>query len=98
MDMNSSVNPAENAPATITLDTNTNTVIFREPPPPYSNEIPIISNQPIVHESVINQIPFKSTPTFHNCPNCGQRVLTKVVYENSRKTHLCAGFICGITL
>lgn len=69
----------------------------REPPPPYSIS-DTITQQPIIHQTIIVQAPLKDTPVFYNCPTCDKRVFTKVEHINSKNTHMLAGFICGLTL
>lgn len=72
----------------------------REPPPPYSlsDASSAVNQQPIIHQTIIVQAPLKDTPMFYNCPKCNERVFTKVDYVSSKKTHMLAGFICGLTL
>lgn len=69
----------------------------REPPPPYSPADAPVTSQPVIHQTIIIQAPLNDRPMFYECPVCQERVLTKVKYVNSRKTHLLAGFICGFT-
>lgn len=96
MDMNSGVNPAQSDSVRAELYVQTETVTFnREPPPPYEANEPV-TRQPVV-QTVIIQAPLKNSPTFYNCHSCGERILTKVSYSNTRKTHMLAGFICGFT-
>lgn len=94
--MSNSVNPSQSEPARLEVLSETS-LVYREPPPPYSSTIPV-TDQPITRQEIIVQPPLKSVPTFYNCPNCSKRVLTNVQYLNSRKTHLFAGFFCGITV
>lgn len=72
---------------------------IREPPPPYTlcNGAEL-NSLPIIHHTVIIQQPLKYQPTIHTCGACGDTITTKVEYVNTRKTHMCAGFICGCTL
>lgn len=69
-----------------------------DPPPPYSASMETSNSSAIIHQTIIVQSKLKSEPTVYKCPTCNEMVLTKVKYENSRKTHMLAGFICGFTL
>ncbi|KAJ8714047.1 hypothetical protein PYW08_007667 [Mythimna loreyi] len=87
--------------------------IRREPPPSYDATFnvppvpsPTVTNQPITHQPATNQppsqtvvlhIPLKHAPTLFNCPKCDERIITTVTYTSTNKTHMLAGFICGIT-
>ncbi|XP_049877711.1 lipopolysaccharide-induced tumor necrosis factor-alpha factor homolog [Pectinophora gossypiella] len=75
------------------------TVNFQDPPPPYTPPVegPTVTSQPIIHQTIILQVPLRSNPVYYTCDSCHERVYTKVKYVNSRKTHLLAGFICGFT-
>lgn len=71
-------------------------------PPPYTpyvvdTEAPS-RERPVIHQTIIVQQPLKSGPTSYVCPACHTRVTTRVEYMNTRKTHMSAGFICGLTL
>ncbi|CAG9789328.1 unnamed protein product [Diatraea saccharalis] len=95
-----SINFIENHSTAAELHVQTETIDYREPPPPYSvfpnNDSSIVS-QPTIHQTIIVQTPLQDKPTFYNCNNCRERVLTKVEKVNTRKTHMLAGFICGLT-
>ncbi|KAG7297936.1 hypothetical protein JYU34_018691 [Plutella xylostella] len=70
-------------------------------PPPYTpyvvdTEAPS-RERPVIHQTIIVQQPLKSGPTSYVCPACHTRVTTRVEYMNTRKTHMSAGFICGLT-
>lgn len=99
MDFNSGVNPAHIGRDRAELDVQSQTITYNRPaPPPYSPVDPAITRQPIIHQTVIIQAPLKTGPVFFNCPRCKERVLTKVKYVSTTKTHMLAGFICGLTL
>lgn len=70
------------------------------PPPPVTNP-PItyqpVTNQPPPTRSVIVHLPLKHSPTLFNCPKCDERIVTSVTYTSSNKTHMLAGFVCGIS-
>lgn len=76
--------------------------IPQEPPPPYSPTDTIsdsvVVNQPVIHQTVIVHQTLKDIPIYIDCPSCHKRTLTTVQFVNSQKTHLLAGFICGLTL
>lgn len=73
------------------------------PPPPYTVTDPMQSPVttepvPVVHRTIIVQQIFRDKPVIVNCPSCHKRNQTTIKYINSRKTHLIAGFICGLTV
>lgn len=84
------------------LQVDTETVSYnRVYPPPYTREIPTISaaTEPqVIQQTIILQQRLSSRPVTYTCPSCHERVVTRVEYINSRKTHMMAGFICGLTL
>lgn len=98
--MNNSVNPSGNIDFRAEYNVSTDSVGYqREPPPPYTRDAALDEQPPsIIHQTIIVQAPLKSTPMFYMCPQCRQRVLTKVKYVSSKGTHMLAGFICGLTL
>ncbi|CAH2094601.1 unnamed protein product [Euphydryas editha] len=72
------------------------------PPPPYAVTDPIRSPVitqpvPVVHQTIIVQQLFRDKPVLVNCPSCHKRNPTTIKYVNSKKTHLIAGCICGLT-
>ncbi|CAH4031902.1 unnamed protein product [Pieris brassicae] len=72
-------------------------------PPPYTPvdtlHVPtVITNQPVIHQTIIVQQSLKDEPILIDCPSCHKRCMTKVDYANSQKTHMIAGFICGLTV
>lgn len=72
-----------------------------ELPPPYTERVDTVqpvTNQPIVLQTVIIPLTLKRTPVYVNCPNCNERILTTVQHTNTQKTHMIAGFVCGLTL
>lgn len=86
------------APAEMRVESETIDCI-REPPPPYTVSGTLeVNPQPIIQQTVIIQQPLKYNPIIYTCGVCGETILTKVDYVNTRKTHMCAGFICGCTL
>lgn len=88
------VNPSQSDTVRAELYVDSETVgVQREQPPPYTEQPP----RTIIRETVIIQPPLKDSPLFYPCPRCRKRVLTKVEYLNTRKTHMLAGFICGLT-
>ncbi|KAJ0173612.1 hypothetical protein K1T71_010761 [Dendrolimus kikuchii] len=98
MDLNSGVNPVQVGCDRAELHIQSETVTYnRAAPPPYSPTDPAVTAQPIIHQTIIIQAPLKTGPIFFNCPRCHERVLTKVKYINTKKTHMLAGFICGLT-
>lgn len=78
----------------------------REPvdlPPPYSpidvlHGPAVITSQPVIHQTIIVQTDLKAEPLLIDCPSCHKRCMTKVDYANSQKTHMLAGFVCGLTM
>lgn len=74
----------------------------QDPPPPYSPSdvisSPPVPGQHIIHQTIIVHQSLRDVPTYFNCPSCHKRVLTTVQFVNSNKTHMLAGFICGLTL
>ncbi|GBP24356.1 hypothetical protein EVAR_9454_1 [Eumeta japonica] len=83
------------------------TVEFKppRPPPPYSLMPPtpqaeIGTPKPTVIQNtiIVQQVPLRTSPVLFDCPICKTRVETRVNLTNTRKTHLMAGFICGVTL
>ncbi|CAK1550529.1 unnamed protein product [Leptosia nina] len=74
-----------------------------DPPPPYTAVDPlrdqnVVTNQPVIHQTIIVQQCLKDEPVLIDCPSCHKRCMTKVEYANSRKTHMLAGFLCGLTM
>ncbi|XP_038206817.1 lipopolysaccharide-induced tumor necrosis factor-alpha factor homolog [Zerene cesonia] len=73
-----------------------------EPPPPYTPVDTlygrVITNQPVIHQTIIVQQSLKDEPVLIDCPSCHKRSMTNVVFANSQKTHMIAGFICGLTM
>ncbi|XP_052744064.1 lipopolysaccharide-induced tumor necrosis factor-alpha factor homolog [Bicyclus anynana] len=71
-------------------------------PPPYTitdpiNNQPPVTGQPVVHQTIYVQQTLKNSPIYTNCPSCHKSTLTTVQFVNSKKTHMLAGFICGLT-
>ena len=113
MDMNSGVNPSQSdvrvdfqdreekgvhrePPPSYDATYNSNYV----PPAPVTNP-PIIAHQPVTNQptsrTVIVHLPLKHSPTLFNCPKCDERIITNVTYSSTNKTHMLAGFVCGIS-
>lgn len=69
------------------------------PPPPVTH--PPITQQPVTNEprsrTIIVHMPLKHSPTLFNCPKCDERIVTNVTYSSTNKTHMLAGFVCGIS-
>ncbi|XP_026743121.1 lipopolysaccharide-induced tumor necrosis factor-alpha factor homolog [Trichoplusia ni] len=98
MDTNNGVNPTESVPSSAVLSIQSETVTFhREPPPPYDSLDGTVTTQPIV-QTIIIQPTLKNEPMYYICHKCEERVLTKVKYESTKKTHMLAGFVFGFTL
>ncbi|KAJ8723897.1 hypothetical protein PYW07_007877 [Mythimna separata] len=69
------------------------------PPAPVTN--PPVTQQPVTNQTpsrtVILHLPLRHAPTLFNCPKCDERIVTSVTYTSTNKTHMLAGFVCGIT-
>lgn len=102
--MSSSVeSQPRSGPGWAQLNVDTETVSYnRVYPPPYTTQqIPSISGSTepqIIHQTIIIQQQLRSHPVSYSCPLCHERVITRVEYINSRKTHMMAGFVCALTL
>ncbi|XP_063387402.1 lipopolysaccharide-induced tumor necrosis factor-alpha factor homolog [Cydia fagiglandana] len=78
------------------IDVHMETVGYhRDLPPPYT--VQDVQPHTVIRETIIIQPPLKDAPMFFPCSKCYKRVLTKVKYVNTRKTHMMAGFIFGFT-
>ncbi|XP_022817847.1 lipopolysaccharide-induced tumor necrosis factor-alpha factor homolog [Spodoptera litura] len=105
MDMNSGVNPAQSDTVREQLYLNSEeekAVYHREPPPSYdatfnsANTVPEpVTNQP-TSRTVIIHAPLKDSPMVYNCPKCDERIVTAVTHINTQRTHMLAGFLCGV--
>lgn len=105
MDMNNGVNPAQSDTVRQQLYLNSEeskAVYHREPPPSYdatfNSTITVpepVTNQP-TSRTVIIQSPLQDSPMVYNCPKCDERIVTAVTHINTQKTHMLAGFLCGV--
>lgn len=93
---------AQNENNTVYFNAETETVsgdiIYRTPPPPYSVVPTVTELTPSPVNTIIVQPTLKRKPIAYVCTACHKRIITKVNYVNTRKTHLIAGFIGGLTL
>ncbi|XP_059053320.1 lipopolysaccharide-induced tumor necrosis factor-alpha factor homolog [Achroia grisella] len=94
----SNVENQSNIPATVLRVERETAFYHEEPPPPYTATNTRVTGQPIIHQTIIIQAPLKENPMLYECSTCRETVFTKVRYVNSQRTHLIAGFICGLTV
>ncbi|XP_021186435.3 lipopolysaccharide-induced tumor necrosis factor-alpha factor homolog [Helicoverpa armigera] len=104
MDMNNGVNPAQSDVVRIEVYEGRNAdrvTVHREPPPPYEatfDNVTVIHHPvTVTHTSADIQRKLKNSPAYYICPACDERIITKVAYSTTEKTHMLAGFICGFS-
>lgn len=109
MDTNSGVNPAQSDIVRQEFQGDREEkggIYHREPPPSYDatyNNVPPapVTNPPVTNQptarTVIVHLPLRHAPTLFNCPKCDERIVTTVTYSSTNKTHMLAGFVCGIS-
>ncbi|VVC91513.1 unnamed protein product [Leptidea sinapis] len=73
----------------------------RDLPPPYTRTDTLhtqpVTSQPVINQTIVVHQHYKHEPIPIVCPSCHKRTMTKISYANSQKTHVIAGFICGLT-
>jgi len=67
-------------------------------PPSYNaTAVPIVGQAQYVIQQPING-PFGPHAQIAQCPNCGERAVTRIEYENGNKTHILALIMCMLGL